>query len=69
MKACMRANLNLVRELMGHASILTTQRYLHSQSDEKRQAIESLAASSPKACQLNVKDLENEGVTPSLSVS
>lgn len=38
------ANINLVKELMGHASIVTTQRYLHSQADEKKQAVEALTA-------------------------
>lgn len=62
------ANLNLIRELMGHASILTTQRYLHSQADEKRQAIESLNANNPKMWQMSVKNLKSDGVTHSYSV-
>lgn len=32
-----------LRELMGHASITTTQRYLHSDADRKRAAVERLA--------------------------
>jgi len=35
-------DLNRVRELMGHASIVTTQRYLHSLKEEKREAVEIL---------------------------
>ena len=36
-------DLVIVKELMGHASIVTTQRYLHSQADVKFQAVESLS--------------------------
>ena len=40
-----RKNVDLViiKELMGHSSIITTQRYLHSQADVKRSAVEALA--------------------------
>jgi len=31
--------LIIVKQLMGHASIVTTQRYLHSQASEKLQAV------------------------------
>ncbi len=47
--------MNLVKELMGHASIVTTQRYLHSQADEKKQAIESLTAKHPKMWKMSGK--------------
>ena len=65
-------DLNTVKELMGHASITTTQRYLHSQAKEKRQAVETLAGQTKKfdlECQKNGKsataDVEVEVVTPS----
>ena len=35
-------DLVIVKELMGHASIVTTQRYLHSRASEKAQAVETL---------------------------
>lgn len=64
--------MNTVKELMGHASITTTQRYLHSQAKEKRQAVEGLAGQTKKfdlECQKNGKsakaDVEAEIVTPS----
>ena len=44
---------------MGHASIVTTQRYLHSQADEKKQAIESLTAKHPKMWQMSGKSVLN----------
>jgi len=65
-------DLNTVKELMGHASITTTQRYLHSQAKEKRQAVETLAGQTKNIdleCQKNGKsaiaDVEAEIVTPS----
>jgi integrase len=36
-------DLNTVKELLGHSSIITTQRYLHSQIEQKRAAVYSLA--------------------------
>gem|GEM_PF-5445288 len=57
---------------MGHASITTTQRYLHSQAKEKRQEVETLAGQTKNIdleCQKNVKfaiaDVEADVVTPS----
>lgn len=35
-------DLIIVRDLLGHASVVTTQRYTHSQAKEKLQAVESL---------------------------
>lgn len=36
------ADLNTVKELLGHSSITTTQRYLHSQAEQKRIAVNTL---------------------------
>ena len=65
-------DLNTVKELMGHASITTTQRYLHSQAKEKRQAVETLAGQEKNfdlECQKNVKsataDVKTDVATPS----
>ena len=68
-------DLNTVKELMGHASITTTQRYLHSQAKEKRQAVETLTGQAKNfdleclECQKNGKsataDVEAEVITPS----
>jgi len=37
------ADLMIVKELMGHSSVVTTQRYTHSQAKEKMAAVETLA--------------------------
>lgn len=57
---------------MGHASITTTQRYLHSRAKEKRQAVETLTGHIQRIdleCQKNDKsaiaDVEADVVTPS----
>jgi excisionase family DNA binding protein len=63
------ANINLVKELMGHASIITTQRYLHSQEDEKRKAIEALTGNSSSMWQTSGKFSESNALTHSNSVS
>lgn len=47
----------IIKELMGHASIVTTQRYLHSQASEKLRAVETLASKPgilESECQKNV---------------
>lgn len=61
---------------MGHSSITTTQRYLHSQAKEKKLAVESLAGQAryfPLECQTSVKsvtnDVDEEAVTPSVAAN
>ncbi len=57
---------------MGHSSIVTTQRYLHSQAKEKLRAVETLVEITRKPqfpCQINVKLSENRAVSRSLLVS
>jgi len=41
-------DLIIVKELMGHASVKTTERYLHSQAKEKRLAVETLTGQTQK---------------------
>ncbi|MGB6681764.1 MAG: site-specific integrase, partial [Candidatus Bathyarchaeia archaeon] len=61
--------LHIVMKLMGHASITTTQRYLHSQGDDERQAIDSLTGSSSTMWQTSGKYSEQDVLTRSNSVS
>jgi integrase len=42
------ADIETVKELLGHFSITTTQRYTHSNVERKRKAVESLAESEKK---------------------
>jgi hypothetical protein len=60
-----------VKELMGHASIVTTQRYLHSQVDEKKQAVEALTAKpqNQDSRQFCVNFSDEDMVSPSITVS
>jgi len=59
------ADLAIVKELMGHASIVTTQRYLHSQAKEKRQAVETLAGQTKKIClEWQKSDESEKGAVP-----
>jgi len=67
-------DLIIVKELMGHASVVTTQRYTHSQAEEKLRAVETLTENSQKSgleCQRSVKSrlLPNEERGLSLAFS
>jgi len=57
---------------MGHASIVTTQRYLHSQADVKFQAVESLTVKPQKpdfGRQMSDKYCQEDIVSHSLAAS
>jgi len=43
------ASIGTVRELMGHADISTTMRYIHSNEEAKRRAVEMLESGPKKA--------------------
>lgn len=69
-------DLNTVKELMGHSKLTTTQRYLHSNAELKRDAVNSLAEhSSPVSLQWQKNDkqatidFDEEMATPSNAVS
>jgi len=71
-----RKDLNTVKELMGHSKLTTTQRYLHSNAELKRDAVNSLAGqSSPVSLQWQKNDkqatvdVEKNLVTPSDAVN
>lgn len=59
-------DLNTVKELLGHSSITTTQRYLHSQAEQKREAVNSLTGQNyTRGLQWQTSDkIANEAVKP-----
>ena len=65
-------DLNTVKELLGHSSITTTQRYLHSQAEQKRAAVNSLVGHNydfsvqwQNSGKRPTSDAEADAVTPS----
>ena len=61
-------DLILVKELMGHASVITTQRYTHSQAAEKKRAVELLRLKAPEPAEERQTSIKSEAipVDPSL---
>jgi len=65
-------DLVIIKGLMGHASIVTTQRYLHSQADVKSRAVEALTEKSQKngsERQFSVNYPDSEIVTDSFTIN
>ena len=69
-------DLNTVKELMGHSKLTTTQRYLHSSAELKRDAVNSLSGqSNPVSLQWQKNDkqapvdVDTNTVTPSDAVN
>ena len=51
------ASINVLKNIMGHSSITTTQRYLHSTADDARKAVDAMG----KASITNVVPMAREG--------
>jgi len=68
-------DLVIIKELMGHASIVTTQRYLHSQAKEKKAAVETLVhsqndgVSCQKSVNFGLTGIRREDVIRSFSIN
>ncbi|MBA7715701.1 hypothetical protein ES703_124755 [subsurface metagenome] len=56
----MGVDLEDVRDLLGHSSIITTQRYSHLNDERKRKAVKLLERKDKVSDKLVIKEIESE---------